>query len=155
VVCPYRRFLARSIRVPRRRFRLPVKSSADEQAYAGPLLNIGAHGAAQAARPQPRLQVYALGEITNAANGASTSRVGVDLALPVTPTSSFLASLHPDYSNVEIDQQSIAPSAFPRFYSEAAHKMDPLHRRGEGHVKQPREEYRAAPPKAPERSRRQ
>lgn len=91
--------------------------NAADAAYAGTLNGIGARGP-QAARTQPRLQIYGLGEMTNAANGGSTSRIGADLALPVTPTSSLLASFHPDYSNVEIDQQTIAPSAFARFYSE-------------------------------------
>jgi hypothetical protein len=85
-------------------------------AYAGTLDGIAS--GSQAARTKPRLQFYALGEATNAANGGNTSRVGADLAIPVTATSSFLASFHPDYSNVEIDQQTIAPSAFQRFYSE-------------------------------------
>lgn len=87
-----------------------------DAAFGGTLEGIasGTH----VARTQPRLQFYALGEATNAANGGNTSRVGADLAIPVTDTSSFLASFHPDYSNVEVDQQTIAPSAFPRFYSE-------------------------------------
>ncbi|HEY9179299.1 MAG TPA: hypothetical protein VIO32_01190 [Candidatus Baltobacteraceae bacterium] len=89
-----------------------------EVAYAGTLDGVEAGSGARSGRPQPRLQFYALGEATNAANGGNTSRIGADLALPVTATSSFLASFHPDYSNVEIDQQTIAPSAFPRFYSE-------------------------------------
>ncbi len=40
------------------------------------------------------------------------------MSLPITPTASFVATLHPDYSNVEIDQQSISPQEFPRFYQE-------------------------------------
>lgn len=92
--------------------------NAADSAYAGTLNGIGAAISAQAARTQPRLQLYGLAEMTNPANGGSTSRVGADVAVPVTATSSFLASFHPDYSNVEIDQQTIAPSAFPRFYSE-------------------------------------
>jgi hypothetical protein len=91
--------------------------NAGDSAYAGTLNEVDLP-AAHASRPAPRLQIYALGEATTPANGGSTSRMGADLALPVTATSSFIASVHPDYSNVEIDQQTIAPSAFPRFYSE-------------------------------------
>lgn len=92
--------------------------NASDEAYAGTLNGLAANVSQRTGRTQPRLQIYALGEMTNAANGGNTSRLGADLALPVTPTSSFLASVHPDYSNVEVDQQTIAPSAFPRFYSE-------------------------------------
>ena len=73
---------------------------------------------AAAARPKPRLQVYGLGEVTTAANGGNTSRVGADFSLPITPTASLVGTLHPDYSNVEVDQQTIAPSAFARQYAE-------------------------------------
>lgn len=92
--------------------------NAADVAFAGTLTGVDAGSGAKTSRPQPRLQLYALGEATNAANGGSTSRIGADVALPVTATSSLLASFHPDYSNVEIDQQTISPSAFPRYYSE-------------------------------------
>ncbi len=91
---------------------------AADPAYAGTLSGIAAHGTARATRPQPRLQLYGLGELTTAAYGGSTSRIGADVSLPVTPTSSLVAALHPDYSNVEIDQQTIAPTAFARRYNE-------------------------------------
>ena len=44
--------------------------------------------------------------------------MGADFSLPITPTASFVATVHPDYSNVEVDQQTIAPSAFPYQYQE-------------------------------------
>jgi hypothetical protein len=91
--------------------------SATDPAFAGTLNDVDAAGAKNG-RTQPRVQIYALGEATTPTYGGNTSRTGVDLALPVTATSSFVASFHPDYSNVEIDQQTISPSAFPRFYSE-------------------------------------
>ena len=53
----------------------------------------------------PRLNVYELAQFANAASGGSTSRVGADLAVPITQTASFIATFHPDYSNVELDQQ--------------------------------------------------
>ena len=62
--------------------------------------------------------MYALGELTPKSNGGDTSRIGADFALPIAPTASFVASIHPDYSNVETDQQSISPTAFPRSYTE-------------------------------------
>lgn len=69
-------------------------------------------------RAPARLQVYSLGELASRSMGGSTSRIGADLSVPITRTASFVATLHPDYSNVEIDQQSIAPEEFPRFYQE-------------------------------------
>ncbi|MDQ6824594.1 MAG: hypothetical protein M3007_03915, partial [Candidatus Eremiobacteraeota bacterium] len=48
----------------------------------------------------------------------STSRMGLDASIPITPSASFVAALHPDYSNVELDQQTIAPTAFQRFFNE-------------------------------------
>ena len=69
-------------------------------------------------RPQPRAQLYALGVDTTQANGGATSRVGADISIPITPTASFFSTLHPDYSNVEVDQQTIAPSVYQRTYSE-------------------------------------
>jgi hypothetical protein len=91
--------------------------NARDVAYAGTLNGVAA-GSGTGTRPQPRIQIYALGESTTPAFGSSTSRIGADIALPVTATSSFLASFHPDYSNLEIDQQSIAPTAYARRYSE-------------------------------------
>ena len=93
------------------------QTSATDPAFAGTLTRIGSH-ATVSARPKARAQIYTLGEVTPASNGGSTSRLGTDFALPVTPTASFVATLHPDYSNVEVDQQSIAPTAFARQYSE-------------------------------------
>lgn len=91
--------------------------NATDGAYAGVLTGI-APTAQAALKPQPRLQLYGLGEVTPQSNGGSTSRLGADLSYPVTPTSSFIATVHPDYSNVEVDQQTIAPTAFARQYRE-------------------------------------
>jgi hypothetical protein len=70
------------------------------------------------ARTKPRLAIYGLGEVATPSAGGSTSRMGADLSIPLTQTSSFVATFHPDYSNVELDQQSISPTAFPRRFSE-------------------------------------
>ncbi len=92
--------------------------NSQDPANAGVLTGIAATTQAAAIKPQPRVQIYSLGEMTPGSNGGDTSRIGADLSLPVTPTSSFIATLHPDYSNVEVDQQTIAPNAFARQYNE-------------------------------------
>lgn len=86
-----------------------------DPAFAGTFDGVDVKNVAQAARPKPRLALYGLGEMQP---GDNTSRIGADLSVPFTATASFLATLHPDYSNVEIDQQTIAPTAFPRQYQE-------------------------------------
>ncbi len=95
----------------------PDASNITDASFYGVLRNVGAQGPTKT-RPQPRVQPYALGELTPKWNGGDTSRVGLDASLPITPTASFVTSLHPDYSNVEIDQQTIAPTAFARQYQE-------------------------------------
>lgn len=94
----------------------PAQGSTDTALYAGYLH--GMEVAAKNTRTKPRVAVYGLGEYAPSYLGGSTSRAGMDLALPITQTSSFIATFHPDYSNVELDQQSISPTAFPRKYSE-------------------------------------
>jgi hypothetical protein len=96
----------------------PHASNASDATFFGTLRGVGAQATAADTRPRARAQVYALGELTPRSNGGDTSRVGADLALPIAPTASLVASIHPDYSNVETDQQTIAPTAFPRSYSE-------------------------------------
>jgi hypothetical protein len=91
-------------------------TNATDPAFAGTLLDIGTRTVAQ--RPRARAQIYSLAEVTTPAYGGSTSRIGGDFSVPVTPTASFVATLHPDYSNVEIDQQTIAPSAFAYQFAE-------------------------------------
>jgi len=91
-------------------------TSVSDATYFGTLTGIGMKAAST--RPRARAQIYGLGELTTNANGGDTSRIGADVSVPVTPTASLLASFHPDYSNVETDQQSIAPTAFPRSYTE-------------------------------------
>lgn len=93
-----------------------AQGSTDTALYTGYLR--GMDVAARSARTKPRVAIYGLGEYAPASLGGSTSRTGLDLALPITQTSSFVATFHPDYSNVELDQQSISPTAFPRRFSE-------------------------------------
>ncbi|HEY3676714.1 MAG TPA: hypothetical protein VGK84_12070 [Candidatus Tumulicola sp.] len=94
----------------------PAQTNADDVTRAGILVMPPLH--VSAPRPKPRLATYALGEAASKTIGGSTSRVGADLSIPITPTAAFYATFHPDYSNVELDQQSIAPTVFARYYSE-------------------------------------
>jgi hypothetical protein len=98
----------------------PNATSVSDPTFFGILSGIGVAptGQQSAARNPLRLQPYALGEATSAANGGSTSRIGADFSIPFTPTASFVGTIHPDYSNVESDQQTIAPTAFARQYVE-------------------------------------
>jgi hypothetical protein len=92
-----------------------AQSSPDDLAYAGtvrmPVL-------AAAIKPQPRVAVYGLGEAASRDAGPQGIREGADLSIPLTPTAAFYATVHPDFSNVELDQQSIAPTPFARYLSE-------------------------------------
>jgi len=71
-----------------------------------------------AQRGRSRVGVYGLGELAPPSNGGDTSRVGADVSIPIVTGTSFVSTLHPDYSNVEVDQQTIAPTAFQRFFSD-------------------------------------
>lgn len=70
------------------------------------------------ARPQPRFGIYGLAQAGSANAGGNTSRSGADIAIPLTAGTSLVATFHPDFSNVEADQQTISPSAFRRSYNE-------------------------------------
>ncbi|MHB8416202.1 MAG: sugar-binding protein [Acidiferrobacteraceae bacterium] len=96
-------------------------SSPSDPTFIGRVKGVGVAPAglkSASVRNPARLQLYGLGEATSATNGGSTSRVGADFSLPIDPTASFVGTLHPDYSNVESDQQTIAPTAFARQYVE-------------------------------------
>jgi hypothetical protein len=93
----------------------PAQTNPDDPARAGPLALVLT---AKPPLPEPRAALYGLGSIASTAAGGSTSRTGADLSVPVTPTAAFFAAFHPDYSNVELDQQSIAPTVYQRQYSE-------------------------------------
>ena len=73
---------------------------------------------AVAAKPKPRVGVYGLGALGSPASGLTTSRAGADFSLPITQTASLFGTVHPDFSNVEVDQSTISPTAFPRFFTE-------------------------------------
>jgi hypothetical protein len=93
----------------------PSQQNHNDVNYAGT-----ADGLPQVAalRPAPRAGIYALGAIAGPSAGGNTSRAGVDLSVPVGFGTSFVGTFHPDYSNVEIDQQTIAPTAFARIFND-------------------------------------
>ena len=94
----------------------PGMVAEDQAIFAGYLK--GMHGLGAARRPRPRLGVYALGAIAPSTAGGVSSRAGADFALPITRTGSVVGTVHPDYSNVELDQQTIAPTEFRREFLE-------------------------------------
>jgi hypothetical protein len=71
-----------------------------------------------AQRAKPRIGIYGLGEIASKRIGGDTSRAGADLSIPIVQGTSLVGTIHPDYSNVEVDQQTIAPTAFQRIFNE-------------------------------------
>ncbi len=71
-----------------------------------------------AARGKTRVGVYTLGEAASSSIGGDRLRAGADVSVPLVPGTSFVGTLYPDYSNVEIDQESIAPTAFARFFND-------------------------------------
>jgi hypothetical protein len=68
--------------------------------------------------PRPRAGVYGLGAVASPGAGGSTTRMGADFSIPVSQTAAFFGTFHPDYSNVELDQQSISPTVYQRVFSE-------------------------------------
>jgi len=96
-----------------------------------------------AKRRPPRAEVYALssaGEDRRRFADAlgnfvetGTRFAGADVVVPVTGTAAFVGAIAPDFSNVEIDQQTIAPQEFRRalteyrpFFSQGAAFFDPV-----------------------------
>ncbi len=79
---------------------------------------------AATARPRPRIAIYGLSSSGSdreqflQANGLFQQQpvrsMGVDIRVPVTATTNFVATVNPDFSNVEIDQQTISPQEFRR-----------------------------------------
>ncbi len=79
-------------------------------------------------KPKPRAELYALasaGHDRNLYQQASglfepqgTRHVGFDANVPITGTIAFVTTIAPDFSNVEVDQQTISPQEFRRSVSE-------------------------------------
>jgi hypothetical protein len=92
-----------------------------------PTLN-GLNIAAAAARPKPRAAIYGLESIGKDRNvfeqanntfGTQQARnYGLDFVYPLTSTIAAVGTLNPDFSNVEVDQQTIVPQEFPRNLTE-------------------------------------
>ena len=93
----------------------PAQQNPDDAARAG---TVTFTQIAKQPLPKPRIAPYALAEAASQTIGGSTSRIGMDFSIPVAQTASFFGTLHPDYSNVELDQVSISPTVFQRTYSE-------------------------------------
>lgn len=88
----------------------------NDVAYSGYLT--GMQTAVASTRTKARVAVYSLASVASQTSGGSGLRAGADWAVPVTPTASLVGTVHPDYSNVDLDQQTISPTAFARFYQE-------------------------------------
>jgi hypothetical protein len=93
----------------------PLQTNGDDVNYAGPVKGMAP---AAVSKASPRVAVYGLGAVGSPGSGLSTSRMGADFSLPVTATSSIYGTVHPDFSNVEVDQQTISPTAYQRVYTE-------------------------------------
>ena len=94
---------------------------ADTRFWAGGQLVLAASAAA---KPKPRADIYGLASVGQdrnlfqQANGTflpmNVRSFGGDVSYPITPTVRFVGTLNPDFSNVEIDQQTIVPQEFQR-----------------------------------------
>jgi hypothetical protein len=93
----------------------PAQTNGDDVTYAGALNGLTS---AAASRPRPRVALYGLGAAGSSSAGLTTSRMGGDFSIPVTATSSVYGTIHPDFSNVEVDQQTISPTAYQRSFNE-------------------------------------
>ncbi len=95
-----------------------------------------------AAKPPPRAEIYGLssvGQDRNIFQQANNTfapqpvrNYGVDFVVPFTGTMALVGTLDPDFSNVEVDQQTIAPQEFPRnlteyrpFFAQGANFLNP------------------------------
>src|SRR5450755_1218722 len=93
----------------------PAQQDFNDVNYSGGLAGLPR---LSALREKPRLGVYGLGEVASPRIGGSTSRAGADISIPLVSGTAFVGTIHPDYSNVEVDQQTIAPTAFQRIFNE-------------------------------------
>ncbi len=102
----------------------------------------GVKVASRANRPRPRAEIFGLESVgldrdryqqaTGGFAPQGTRHVGFDASVPLTSTISLVGALAPDFSNVEIDQQTIAPQEFRRglteyrpFFSQGAEFFQP------------------------------
>lgn len=104
----------------------PTQSDPAQPQY-WPALN-GIALAGGSARPLPHADIFTLASggsdhnrFQNGFGSFNPTRAryaGADLTVPITGTVSMVATLNPDFSNVEQDQTTIAPQQFARNYSE-------------------------------------
>ena len=93
----------------------PVQQDFNDVNYSGSLSGLPR---LSALRQKPRIGVFGLGEIASRTVGGDRIREGADISVPIMSGTSFVGTIYPDYSNVEIDQQTIAPTAFPRIVND-------------------------------------
>jgi cellulose/xylan binding protein with CBM9 domain len=92
------------------------QSNHNDVVYAGVLS--GLSSGAMSARPKPRVGLFGIAESAARHDDGNTTRSGADVSIPLTRTASFVGTFHPDFSNVEQDQQSISPTVYRRFINE-------------------------------------
>ena len=92
------------------------QSNHNDVGYAGNLSGLSA--GATSARPKPRIGLFGVAENAARHDDGNTTRSGADISIPLTRTTSFVGTFHPDFSNVEQDQQSISPTVYRRFINE-------------------------------------
>lgn len=95
----------------------PAMTSATDPTFAGLARGI-APTQAVTPKARARFQPYVLAQTNARQVGGSASRAGIDFSIPITNGSSFYGTIHPDYSEVERDQQTIAPTEFAYRYAE-------------------------------------
>jgi hypothetical protein len=95
-----------------------------------------------ASRPKPRAEIYGLvsagsdRNVFQQANGTfgpeNARHTGIDFTIPITSTINAVGTVNPDFSNVEVDQQTIAPQEFERqlieyrpFFAQGASFLSP------------------------------
>ena len=93
-----------------------------------PSVLVAAPSKAAAVRAKPHAEVFGLlsaggdRRLFQQANGAFLTEpnrvVGADVSVPLTNTINFVGTIDPDFSNVEIDQATIAPTEFARLLTE-------------------------------------
>ncbi|HEY7993006.1 MAG TPA: hypothetical protein VID24_02200 [Candidatus Eremiobacteraceae bacterium] len=92
-----------------------TQTSPDDVARAG---NVTVPLVVRPPLPSPRIGLYGLDRVASGSAGGSGSHFGGDFSVPVTQTASVFGTIHPDFSNVELDQQSISPTVYARVFGE-------------------------------------
>ncbi len=115
--------------------------AASDARYWPALAVDGIAAGAPSKRPSPAASFYGLKTLGSdrhrfqQADGSFAAQplrpAGVDFTIPLTSTINAVGTLDPDFSNVEVDQQTIAPQEFPRqlqeyrpFFAQGANFLD-------------------------------